>query len=92
MATQKKWRLSGDYFENCNCNVVCPCLVSPSPPMTARPSQGVCDVALVFHIDKGSYDNVSLDGMAGKCELILSTKVRGETDTVSGPITFDAAT
>jgi hypothetical protein len=63
MATQKKWQLSGDYFENCNCNVVCPCLVSPSAPLTARPSQGVCDVALVFHIDKGSYDDVALDGL-----------------------------
>ena len=59
----KKWNLSGDYFENCNCNVVCPCLVSPSAPLTARPSQGVCDVALVFHIDKGSYEKVSLDGL-----------------------------
>src|SRR5271167_1884053 len=57
------WRLSGDYFENCNCDVVCPCLVSPSPPLTARPTQGVCDVALVFHIDRGSYDDLSLDGL-----------------------------
>ena len=63
MAAQQKWHLSGDYFENCNCNVVCPCLVSPSAPLTARPSQGVCDVALVFHIDKGSYGEVSLDGL-----------------------------
>ena len=63
MAAQKKWQLSGDYFENCNCNVVCPCLVSPSAPLTSRPSQGVCDVALVFHIDKGKYDTVSLDGL-----------------------------
>jgi hypothetical protein len=63
MAAQTKWRLSGDYFENCNCDVVCPCLVSPAAPLTARPSQGVCDVALVFHIDKGSYGQVSLDGL-----------------------------
>jgi len=63
MAAQKKWQLSGDYFENCNCNVVCPCLVSTSAPLTARPSQGVCDVALVFHADKGSYDDVALDGL-----------------------------
>ena len=63
MASQQKWQLSGDYFENCNCNVVCPCLVSPSAPLTARPSQGECDVALVFHIDKGSYGKVSLDGL-----------------------------
>ncbi len=63
MATQTKWQLSGDYFENCNCNVVCPCLVSPSAPLTAKPTQGVCDVALVFHIDKGNYGAVSLDGL-----------------------------
>ncbi|MFI4933395.1 MAG: DUF1326 domain-containing protein [Caulobacterales bacterium] len=57
------WRLTGDYFENCNCDVVCPCLVSPAPPLTARPTQGVCDVALAFHIDQGRYDETQLDGM-----------------------------
>jgi len=62
MAAQK-WHLSGDYFENCNCNVVCPCLVSPNAPLTSRPSQGHCDVALIFHIDKGMYGKVALDGL-----------------------------
>jgi hypothetical protein len=57
------WRLSGDYFENCNCDVVCPCLVSSAAPMTARPSRGECDVALAFHIDKGSHGQTSLDGL-----------------------------
>jgi hypothetical protein len=63
MAAQTKWRLSGDYFENCNCDVVCPCLVSTAAPLTARPTQGVCDVALAFHIDTGTYGDVSLDGL-----------------------------
>jgi len=63
MATQPKWELSGDYFENCNCNVVCPCLVSAGAPLTARPDQGVCDVVLAFHIDKGKFEEVSLDGL-----------------------------
>jgi len=58
-----KWQLTGDYFENCNCNVVCPCLVSTAAPLTSRPTQGTCDVALLFHIDKGRYDQVSLDGL-----------------------------
>ena len=57
------WRLSGDYFENCNCNVVCPCLISPAAPFTARPTEGVCDLALAFHIDQGSYGDVSLAGL-----------------------------
>lgn len=63
MAAGKKWNLSGDYFENCNCDVVCPCLVSPNAPLMARPSQGVCNVALIFHIDRGSYDKAALDGL-----------------------------
>ena len=57
------WQLSGDYFENCNCSVVCPCLISPAPPLTSRPTEGVCDVALAFHIDKGNYGTVALDGL-----------------------------
>src|SRR5205085_1324025 len=63
MAAQKKWQLTGDYFENCNCDVVCPCLVSPNPPLTAQPTQGACDVAIAFHIDRGTYDGVPLDGL-----------------------------
>jgi hypothetical protein len=63
MANGTKWQVAGDYFENCNCDVVCPCLVSRSPPLTARPTQGVCDVALAFHIDRGSHGQVSLDGL-----------------------------
>ena len=61
MAAQ--WQLTGDYFENCNCTIVCPCLVSAGAPLTARPSEGSCDVALVFHIDKGAYAGVPLDGL-----------------------------
>jgi len=57
------WRLSGDYFENCSCDVVCPCLISTNPPLTSRPTQGVCNVPLAFHIDKGSYGDVRLDGL-----------------------------
>jgi hypothetical protein len=57
------WQLTGDYFENCNCDVVCPCLASSVAPLTARPSRGVCDVALIFHIDKGNYGDVALDGL-----------------------------
>ena len=58
-----RWQLSGDYFENCNCDVVCPCLVSTAAPLASRPTQGVCDVALLFHIERGIYDAISLDGL-----------------------------
>jgi hypothetical protein len=58
-----QWRLTGDYFENCNCDVVCPCLVSKAAPLTSRPTEGACDVLLAFHIDRGSYDGAALDGL-----------------------------
>ena len=63
MAAGNRWSLSGDYFENCNCDVVCPCLVSKAAPLTARPTQGECNVPLVFHIDKGDYGGITLDGL-----------------------------
>src|SRR5215469_5841821 len=58
-----EWHFSGDYFENCNCSVVCPCFVSKAAPLTSRPTEGVCDVALIFHIESGSYDGTTLDGL-----------------------------
>ena len=62
-AATTSWQFSGDYFENCNCDVVCPCLFSTQAPFTAKPTQGVCDVAFGFHIEHGSYGDVSLDGL-----------------------------
>ncbi|MFL5625724.1 MAG: DUF1326 domain-containing protein, partial [Ktedonobacteraceae bacterium] len=54
-STQTSWQITGDYFENCNCDVVCPCLFSPNPPLTSRPTAGACEVAFGFHIDQGRY-------------------------------------
>jgi hypothetical protein len=68
-----KWQLTGDYFENCNCAVACPCLFSAAAPLTSRPTQGVCDVVLVFHIDKGNYGGVSLDGL----NVVLAARAPG---------------
>jgi len=61
MPTQ--WQLTGDYFESCNCSVVCPCLASTGAPLTVRPTEGACDVALIFHIDRGSFGGLALDGL-----------------------------
>jgi hypothetical protein len=61
--TQTRWQIAGDYFENCNCKVVCPCLLSPNPPLTSSPTEGACEVAFAFHINSGSYGNVPLDGL-----------------------------
>src|SRR5207248_4312033 len=36
---------------------------SSAPPLSARPTQGACDVALLFHVDKGNYGGLSIDGL-----------------------------
>jgi hypothetical protein len=58
-----RWSLQGDYFENCNCDFLCPCLFAPTGPLTALPTQGYCDVLFAFHIDRGVYGSVALDGL-----------------------------
>jgi len=65
MADNLSWQISGDYFENCSCTVVCPCTFSPLGPLMAQPTSadGSCEVPLAFHIDSGRYGDVSLDGL-----------------------------
>ncbi len=61
--TQTRWQIAGDYFENCNCNVVCPCLFSSNAPLTSQPTGGACEVVFGFHIDQGTYGGVALAGL-----------------------------
>jgi hypothetical protein len=37
--------------------------VSKNAPFTSRPSEGVCDVAFIFHIESGKYDDTELNGL-----------------------------
>ncbi|MFL6339493.1 MAG: DUF1326 domain-containing protein [Nitrososphaeraceae archaeon] len=55
--SEKNWRLEGDYFEACNCDSVCPCI------LLGNPDQGECDLTVAWHIDKGHLNNTSLVGL-----------------------------
>lgn len=59
----QQWFVNGEYFENCNCDVVCPCEISPGGFLTARPDPGYCNVLLVFHVTEGKYGDVDLSGL-----------------------------
>ena len=48
------WSIEGRYFENCSCEVVCPCTAS----LALGADYDYCRVALVFHIDSGEVDGV----------------------------------
>jgi hypothetical protein len=63
VSAQTQWQFNGEYFENCNCDVVCPCLFSPNPQLTSSPTQGACEVGFGFHIDRGRFGETSLDGL-----------------------------
>ncbi len=51
------WRLSGLYFENCNCRILCPCL------FLGDPSEGQCTTAAAWHIEAGQYGDTTLDDL-----------------------------
>jgi hypothetical protein len=54
------WRLQGTYFENCNCDVLCPCAAS----FFALPADNErCHVTLVFHVDEGAVDGIDVSGL-----------------------------
>src|SRR5262245_39686878 len=54
------WNISGQYFETCSCDFVCPCILGQ---MAARPSKGSCTFAMTMQIERGGYGNVPLDGI-----------------------------
>ncbi len=54
------WRLSGTYFENCNCSMVCPCTTSA---LTMPADNDRCRVVLVFHIDDGEVEGVDVSNL-----------------------------
>ncbi len=53
------WKLEGRYFENCPCEVPCPCTAS----LDLGADTDRCTPALVFHIDSGDVDGVDVSGL-----------------------------
>jgi hypothetical protein len=51
------WNLDGTYFENCSCDMVCPCTTSG---LTLPGDQDRCHVVLAFHIESGQVDGVDV--------------------------------
>jgi hypothetical protein len=53
----EKWSIAGEYFESCNCDLICACLVQADTPRDR------CDAALAFHIANGTYGQTKLDDL-----------------------------
>ena len=54
------WKIEGRYFENCPCDVPCPCTASLD--LGADPDR--CTPVLAFHIDSGEVDGVDVAGLS----------------------------
>jgi hypothetical protein len=54
---KKNWSIEGRWIEFCSCDHGCPC------ETMAEPTRGHCEGAVAFQIDKGHWEDVSLDGL-----------------------------
>lgn len=54
------WNVNGQYYETCSCDNFCPCLLQQ---MAAEPTKGWCTFAMAYQIEKGKFDDTSLDGL-----------------------------
>ena len=58
--TAPSWHVSGQYFETCSCDFVCPCILGQ---MAARPTRGSCTFAMAMQVERGTFDTIALDGI-----------------------------
>jgi len=63
MSRFKSWKVSGTYYEVCNCEAICPCR-RHGEKKGGRSTYGFCDFALSWHITEGQADNVDLSNLS----------------------------
>ena len=49
------WQVQGQYYENCSCEFVCPCVPGQ---MTVKPTNGSCTFAMAFRIEHGHFGDI----------------------------------
>ena len=54
------WQLEGTYFENCSCDMVCPCTTSG---LTMPADYDRCRLVLAFHVDSGDIEGIDVSGL-----------------------------
>ena len=81
------WQVSGQYYETCSCDFVCPCVPGQ---MAVKPSKGSCTFAMAFQIEHGRYGAVSLDGL-GFIVLGLTPEAMGKGNWSVGLVADERA-
>lgn len=63
------WQIRGQYAETCNCDYLCPCILTGGTKTT----HGYCIFAAGIHIERGRYNGLSLDGRS----IVLVCRTKG---------------
>ena len=85
--TTPTWQVSGQYFETCSCNFVCPCILGQ---MAVEPTHGSCTFAMAFKVEHGGYGEVPLDGL-GFIVLGMTPEAMGKGNWSVGVIADERA-
>ena len=82
------WHLEGTYFENCSCDMVCPCTTSG---LSMPADQERCRVVLAFHVERGEVEGVDV---SDKTVVVLADTpaIMGEGNWRVGVVMDAAAT
>jgi hypothetical protein len=75
------WRISGDYFESCNCDAICPCRTIGGVP-GGRSTHGICFGVLSWLVREGEVDGLDLGGLA------VAFAIRYDDDEPGSPWDF----
>lgn len=57
MADIPNWRMKGDWFDVCSCNIPCPCEFAQAP------TNNHCEGVLAYHIREGAFGDIRLDDL-----------------------------
>jgi len=87
MATPS-WHVSGQYYETCSCDFVCPCIPGG---LAVKPTKGSCTFAMAFQVESGKFGDVSLDNL-GFLVLGLTPEAIGNGNWQVGLVVDERAT
>src|SRR5687767_5013878 len=81
------WHVSGQYYETCSCDFVCPCILGQ---MAVEPTRGSCTFAMAFKVEHGTFGALSLDGL-GFIVLGLTPEAMGKGNWSVGIVADERA-
>jgi hypothetical protein len=85
--TAASWKVSGQYYETCNCDFHCPCVLQQMQP---EPTEGTCYFAMGYQIENGTFGPTSLDGL-GFIVLGFTPEAMGKGNWSVGLVIDDRA-